>query len=214
MDEICTQRETFKTRINQGIEDELKQFGLKIYNANIKELTDAPGSNYFQVLSRKAHETANNEAKVDVAQAQWKGNVGEAERRGNQERDIAKINAETAVSKTERDTERAKAEACYATRKAHFDQEVNIAQIEATRATESKDEELRKEVEIRRAQTELERLRASDVVKATILKESKAQAAEAKAFEGMKAADAHAYETKLNSRAACKYQKRKYWNDY
>lgn len=60
---------------------------------------------------------------------------------------------------------------------------MNIAQIEATRATESRDEELRKEVEIKRAYTELERLRASDVVKATIAREAKQQAAEAKLYE-------------------------------
>jgi len=67
---------------------------------------------------------------------------------------------------------------------------VNIAHIEATRATEIRDEELRKDVEVQRAQTELERLRASDVVKATILRESKEQAALAKKFEQAANADA------------------------
>lgn len=60
---------------------------------------------------------------------------------------------------------------------------MSIAQIEATRATESRDEELRKEVETKRAFTELERLRASDVVKATIARESKQQASDAKQYE-------------------------------
>lgn len=103
---------------------------------------------------------------------------------------MAKIHAETAVAKTERDTEKAQAEALYATRKAAFDRDVNLAHIEATRATETRDEELRREVEIRRAQTEIERLRASDVVQATIIRESKEQAADAKAYEMQKAADA------------------------
>lgn len=67
---------------------------------------------------------------------------------------------------------------------------VNIAQIEATRATEVRDEELRKDVEVKRAQTELERLRASDVVKATITRESKQQAADAKYYEEEKIANA------------------------
>ncbi len=183
MEEIFTEREEFKRRIFRNIQGELDQFGLKIYNANVKELRDAPQSSYFESLSRKAHEGAINQARIDVAEAQRKGNVGEAARQGEQNREIAKINAETAVQKTERDSEKAKAEATLATRKTAFNRDVNIAQIEATRATEARDEELRKEVEVKRAQTELERLRASDVVKATIARESKQQAADAKNYE-------------------------------
>jgi flotillin len=212
MEEIFTEREQFKKRIYHNIQSELDQFGLKIYNANVKELTDAPGSTYFASLSRKAHEGASNQARVDVAEAQWHGNVGEAERQGRQNREIAKIHAETAVQKTERDTEKSQAEALLATRKAAFDRDVNIAQIEATRATEARDEELRKEVEGLRAQTEMERLRASDVVKATILRESQQQAADARAYEmqakadadyyrEQKAAEAFAYKTRVHAEA-------------
>ncbi|RDL37071.1 Band 7 [Venustampulla echinocandica] len=214
IEEIFTAREEFKKRIFRNIQSELGQFGLKIYNANVKELRDAPQSSYFESLSRKAHEGAINQARIDVAEAQRRGNVGEAQRQGEQNREIAKINAETAVQKTERDSERAQAEATLATRKTVFNRDVNIAQIEATRATESRDEELRKEVEVKRAFTELERLRASDVVKATIARESKQQAADAKAYEEQaqakasffseqQAADAAAY--KLHKEAEAKF---------
>lgn len=213
MEEIFSAREEFKRRIFRNIQSELDQFGLKIYNANVKELRDAPESNYFNSLSKKAHEGAINQARIDVAEAQRRGNVGEAQRVGEQNREIAKINAETAVQKTERDSEKAKAEATLATRKAEYKRDVDIAQIEATRATEARDEELRKAVEVKRAQTELERLRASDVVKATILRESKQQAADAKNYEEQarsnaalyseqKAADAHAYKVKAQAEAA------------
>lgn len=212
MEEIFTEREEFKKRIFRNIQGELDQFGLKIYNANVKELRDAPQSSYFESLSRKAHEGAINQARIDVAEAQRKGNVGEAARQGEQNREIAKINAETAVQKTERDSEKAKAEATLATRKTVFNRDVNIAQIEATRATETRDEELRKEVEVKRAQTELERLRATDVVKATITREAKQQAADAKKYEQeaaanasfyseQKAADAHAYKVRVEAEA-------------
>jgi flotillin len=106
--QIFTEREEFKRRIFRNIQGELDQFGLKIYNANVKELRDAPQSSYFESLSRKAHEGAINQARIDVAEAQRKGNVGEAARQGEQNREIAKINAETAVQKTERDSEKAK----------------------------------------------------------------------------------------------------------
>ncbi|KAL5318680.1 hypothetical protein ACEPPN_013744 [Leptodophora sp. 'Broadleaf-Isolate-01'] len=219
MEEIFTRREDFKKKIFQNIQGELSQFGLKIYNANVKELRDAPQSSYFESLSRKAHEGAINQARVDVAEAQRLGTVGEAQRQGEQNREIAKINAETAVQKTERDSERARAEATLATRKTNFNKDVNLAQIEATRATEVRDEELRKDVEVKRAQTELERLRASDVVKATILRESKQQAADASNYEEQarsnaafytqqKAADSHAY-TEQNRANAAFYSEQK-----
>lgn len=50
------------------------------YNANVKELQDTAGSEYFKVLSRKAHEGASNQAKVDVANAMMMGNIGVSHR--------------------------------------------------------------------------------------------------------------------------------------
>ncbi|KAK6225575.1 SPFH domain/Band 7 family protein [Colletotrichum tabaci] len=182
MEEIFTEREVFKRRIFKNIQSELDQFGLKIYNANVKELKDAPNSNYFESLSRKAHEGASNQARIDVAEAQLRGNVGESKRKGEQEREIAKIYAETAVQKTERDIERATAEANLDTRQASLSRDVEIARVEARRALESKDEDLKRQVELKRAAAEIERLRATDVVKATIEREARQQKADAEAY--------------------------------
>ena len=89
MEEIFTEREVFKRRIFKNIRGELAQFGLKIYNSNVKELKDAPNSSYFESLSRKAHEGATNQARIDVAEAQLRGNVIEAHRMGEEQREIA-----------------------------------------------------------------------------------------------------------------------------
>lgn len=212
MEEVFGLREEFKKRIFKNIQGELDQFGLKIYNANVKELRDAEGSSYFQSLSQKAHEGATNQARIDVAEARLRGTVGESQRKGQQDRELAKINAQTAVEKTDRDVERAAAESNLATRKTAFDRDVEIAKIEAMRATQSRDEDLKKEVELKRAGAELERLRATDVVKASIARESKQQAADAKAYEVLaeaKAAfeksnritDATAYKTRQDADA-------------
>lgn len=112
-----------------------------------------------------------------------RGNVGESQRKGEQEREIAKIHAETAVSKTDRDIERSQAEAHLNTRQTALSRDVDIARVSAQRTIEAKDEELKKDVELKRAGAELERLRARDVVKATIARESKQQAADADAYE-------------------------------
>ncbi|KAK1775427.1 hypothetical protein QBC45DRAFT_422157 [Copromyces sp. CBS 386.78] len=202
MEEIFTEREVFKRRIFRNIQSELDQFGLKIYNANVKELKDAPGSTYFASLSQKAHEGATNQARIDVAEAQLRGNVGTQARKGEeareiakiqgeQDRELAKIQAETQVQKTERDIEKATAEAVLKTRKVELDRDVQIAGIQAARKTEAEDEDLKREVQIKRAAAEMERLRASDVVKASIAREAKQQAADAKAYEIEKEAQAN-----------------------
>ncbi|KAK3689324.1 hypothetical protein B0T22DRAFT_440808 [Podospora appendiculata] len=213
MEEIFSEREVFKKRIFRNIKHELSQFGLVILNANVKELKDAPSSNYFESLSRKAHEGASNQARIDVAEAQLRGNVGEAKRKGEQERELAKINADTAVQKTERDIERATAEAVLAKRKAELNRDVEISRITASRNTEAQDEDLKREVEIKRAAAEMERLRATDVVKASIAREAKQQAADAKAYEvqadakasferSKQTTDAGAYKIKVDTDAA------------
>ncbi|ROT35113.1 hypothetical protein SODALDRAFT_321176 [Sodiomyces alkalinus F11] len=212
MEEIFTEREVFKRRIFKNIQSELAQFGLKIYNANVKELRDAPNSEYFESLSRKAHEGATNQSRIDVAEAQLRGNVGEAHRRGEQEREIAKINAETAVQKTERDIERAAAEANLSTRQAGLNRDVEIARVTAQRELQSTDEELKRQVEIKRAAAEMERLRARDVVKATIERESAQQVADARAYQveadakahfekSQREADGQAYATRIKAEA-------------
>ncbi|KAI4113394.1 MAG: hypothetical protein LQ341_007816, partial [Variospora aurantia] len=82
MEEIFKERQVFKTKVIENVQSELNQFGLRIYNANVKELQDTAGSEYFKFLSRKAHEGASNQAKVDVANAMMLGDIGEAEKRG------------------------------------------------------------------------------------------------------------------------------------
>ncbi|CAG9951021.1 unnamed protein product [Clonostachys rosea f. rosea IK726] len=178
MEEIFTEREVFKKRIFRNI--------------RVKELKDAPNSVYFESLARKAHEGATNQARIDVADAQLRGPGDRQDpRRDGRPED-------------ERDVERAKAEAHLQTHQVRFNRDVDLERTAAKRALEAKDEDLRKDVEIRRAIAETERLRAKDVVRATIERESKQQAADAAAYEveaaakaaaegNQKAADGEAY---------------------
>ena len=47
MEEIFKERQIFKQKVIEQVQHELNQFGLCIYNANVKELHDTPGSEYF-----------------------------------------------------------------------------------------------------------------------------------------------------------------------
>ncbi|KAG0127177.1 hypothetical protein HOY82DRAFT_586940 [Tuber indicum] len=190
MDEIFKERKMFKEKVIANVQGELSQFGLKIYNANVKELHDTPGSEYFAFLSRKAHEGALNQAKIDVAEARMRGEIGEKEKQGLTAQHISKIEADTAIKETERKKDKATAEASFSVRQQELNMEVQQATIKAKRAAEARDAELSKDVEKKRAEMELERLRAMDVVKSVIARETQEQKADAAAYTTKKSAEA------------------------
>lgn len=183
------------------MQSELDQFGLCIYNANVKELQDAPGSEYFASLSRKAHEGALNQAKIDVAAARALGEIGEAERHGHAKQETAKIHARTAVAGTQRLIDKADAEAQLEIKKIEIERGLSIERIQAKRAAEECDAKLQKNVEVMRAEMELERQRATAVTQAKIKRESAEENARAELYQSAKTADAAAYQKNTSATA-------------
>ena len=202
MNEIFRERQVFKQKVIDNVQSELNQFGLRIYNANVKELQDTPGSEYFAFLSRKAHEGASNQARIDVAEARMRGEIGEAEKTSRSRQEISKINAETAVLETQRKAEKAAADAQLKTKETELEMGINLAQIRAKRQAEARDAELQKDVEMKKAATELERLRASDVTKSKIARETTEQHADAQYYQAIKAAEGKAFSARQEAEAA------------
>jgi flotillin len=202
MEELFRERRVFKDKVIQQVQSELDQFGLCIYNANVKELQDTPGSEYFAFLSRKAHEGALNQAKVDVADARMRGEVGEAEKQGKTKQEVAKIHAATAVLETERKAEKAAADAKLINKEIQIGNDLNIARINAKREAEKRDAELNIDVEKKKALMELERLRATKVVQAKIEKESSQQKADAELYAQEKAAEGKKFSEQADAEAA------------
>lgn len=202
MEELFRERKVFKDKVIQQVQSELAEFGLRIYNANVKELQDTPGSEYFAFLSRKAHEGALNQAKVDVADARMRGEVGEAEKQGKTKQEVAKIHAATAVLETERKAEKAAADAKLTDKEISIGKDLNLARIEASRAAERRDAELNTEVEKKKALMELERQRATTVVGATIAKESSQQKADAELYREQKFAEGKKYSEQADAEAS------------
>jgi flotillin len=193
MEQVFKERKMFKDKVIENVQHELEQFGLRIYNANVKELRDAPGSEYFAFLSRKAHEGASNQARIDVAEARMRGEIGESEKRGRTKQEISKIDAETAVLETKRKSEKATADAALTTKQTELDRDIQLTQIAARRQAEMRDAELQKGVEQKKAETELERLRATDVTKSKIAREIAQQKADGAYYTEVKGADGHVY---------------------
>ncbi|KAI2943451.1 hypothetical protein CBS147322_8385 [Aspergillus niger] len=182
MEEIFKERQIFKTKVIENVQNELQQFGLRIYNAN-------------------AHEGALNQAKIDVAEARMKGEIGEAEKKGRTKQEISKIDADTAVLETKRKAEKAKADSELTNRKTELDADVQLNKIAAQRQTEMRDAELQKQVQSKRAETELERLRAEQVTKSKVERESSQEEADAAFYTEQKAADAELYKSKMEADA-------------
>lgn len=208
MEELFSKRDIFKAAVVKNVQSELEQFGLCIYNANVKELQDTPGNEYFSSLSRKAHEGAINQARIDTAEQRARGEVGEAEKQGKAKQEIAKIKAATAVLETERKGEKAEADARLRTKEINIERELELERINAKRAAEGRDTELQEAVELKRAEMELERLRATQVVKSKIERESAVQKAEADLYRSQKDADGKRYQEEAEAEAKYVKQER------
>lgn len=168
MDEIFNDRQAFKNKVIDNIQTELDKFGLVIYNANINELADAPGSNYFLSQSLKIKTGVENKAKIDVAENTKLGDIGQKEREADTRQRTAQLEAETILVENIRAQEIEKSKADLAVIKAEAFRKTEIAKIEATNAAKIKEIELQKELENKRIGTETEKLRASGLTKTQV----------------------------------------------
>ncbi|KAJ3021673.1 hypothetical protein HKX48_008052 [Thoreauomyces humboldtii] len=201
MEEIFKERKFFKENVIKHVQAELDQFGLRIYNANVKQLTDTPGSEYFQYLRLKSHEGAVNQAKIDVANARYLGAVGEKEREGQTRKESARVEASAIIFEAERKGEMAAAQAAFETKSVSYDQQVIIAKLEADKARGMREAELQKEVEIRKAAVMQERLRAEDLARAKVAAEAVLATADAALYKHQREADAKLYSAQKEAEA-------------
>jgi flotillin len=77
IEQINQDRESFLTAIRANVEPELNKIGLYLINVNITDITDE--SDYIASIGKKAASEALNQARVDVAEQEKKGEIGHAE---------------------------------------------------------------------------------------------------------------------------------------
>lgn len=190
MEDVFKGSKDFKEKVFGNVQLELNQFGLLIYNANIKQLVDVRGHEYFSYLGQKTQMEAANQAKVDVAEAKMKGEIGSKQRLGLTVQNAAKIDAETKIISTQRQGEGkkeeikvaaevkifenqkeadvAKANADLATKKASWSQQAQLAEVESAKAVAIREAELQQEVERKNALTRTQKLKAEFLSKASV----------------------------------------------
>ncbi|KAF0929486.1 hypothetical protein E2562_021582 [Oryza meyeriana var. granulata] len=216
MEEIFQGTKSFKDKVFEQVQLDLDKFGLDIYNANVKQLVDEPGHEYFSYLGQKTQQEAANQAKVDVAEERMKGEVGAKEREGLTLQNAAKVDAETKVLsvrqkgiglkeeakvksevqvyENEREAEIAAAQAGLAMKKAGWEKQSRVAQVEAVKAVAIREAELQMEVERKNALRLTEKLKAEQLSKANVQYETQVQESNAALYDRQKAAEATLYE--------------------
>ncbi|KAJ0963892.1 hypothetical protein J5N97_029014 [Dioscorea zingiberensis] len=216
MEEIFKGTKSFKQEVFEKVQLELNQFGLIIYNANVKQLVDVRGHEYFSYLGQKTQQEAANQARVDVAEATMKGRIGEKQREGNTLQNAAKIDAETKIyskqregegkketAKVEtevkifenkREAEVAEANAVLAMKKAELQKQAKVAEVESVNAVAIREAELQIEVEKRNVAKQTEKLKAEQLSKTTVEYEMKVQEANWEFYRRQKQAEAELYE--------------------
>lgn len=168
IEDIFKDRVVFKETIIDNVQKELDQFGLKIFNANIKELEDAKGSEYFQFMRQKTRSEAEGKAIIDTSEARKKADIGKKEREIISRMEIAKFEAQAVEVENLSKQNIANSCADLNIVAADAEKRTNIAKIEAEKAALKREAELQKEVEEKNILQEIERLRALNMSKAHV----------------------------------------------
>jgi flotillin len=193
VEEIFNDRKAFKEKLIKAVQEELNEFGLYIYNANIKELQDSQGSEYFAYIRQKKRSEAENRAKIDVSEAKKTGDIGQKEREAITRQQVATFESETVQRENERKQEMEKSNADLEVVKAEAFRRRETASIEANASTQLREAELQRNVEQKRIALETEKQRAVELSKAQVLAETRAKEAEGKAQATRLEAEASLY---------------------
>lgn len=182
IEDINRDRDKFLENIQKSLEPELKKIGLVLINVNITDVTDESG--YIEAIGRKAAATAIQQAKIDVAEQEKKGQTGVAE--ADRERVIQVANA-TKLREI-------------GTREATREQAVRVAQLEKEKEVGEQTALLEQQALIKEAQrqqairiAELDRDQKVGEQRAAF--EREAQVAEADREKRVRLADANATAT-------------------
>jgi flotillin len=194
LEEIFKDRVAFKKNIVDATQVELDQFGLKVFNANIKELEDALGSEYFSYMRQKTRSGAENEAKVNIAEANNRGAVGQAEKEANTRVTTALINAKTVIAENEQKQNVLESNTQLQLAQIEKETQIKLQRVQQEQDISKRNLELEKQVEEVRQKKRLEELRATKGTDAQISAEVLQKETDANYYKQVKNADANLYQ--------------------
>lgn len=172
IEDIFNNRKIFKEHVIANCQEELNDLGLYIYNANIGELRDIEGSNYFANMRQKKLSEAENKAKIDIAEANKIGNIGHKQRETETRIQIALLEADTILKENEMKQKIELSKAEVSVTESIAKQKTEIAKIESINNSRMRETEMQQQVEQKRIIMETEKLRATEMSKACVTAES------------------------------------------
>lgn len=198
---IVHNRREFQSTITKVINEDLSQFGLKLFAANLEELRDTKGAEYFKFLRERALQDAEAEARVAVADAHKTGEIGEKKSQTDARTSVAEMEKIATLAENTRKEEIAHSCAKMEVTKAETGRTVKIAQAEAEAQTQQKTAELQSKVEDARRQQQIEQLRASKLSLAVVEAEALERAAVGAANARRTAAEAELFAAQCRATA-------------
>ena len=201
IEDVFSGRATFLGEVQAAVAGVLGQYGVTVLNANVRELMDSPGSDYFASQSQRISAEARNSALADVAAADKRGRVAEAERLGETRARVAEVEAtarkaegaaEQAVLQTSADVDSTRARTLLQSESARISGEQSALELLEQRGLA---------VELERAKREKERARATLLSQATVEAELQTVAAEGEASAVRLRADAELHAARARAEA-------------
>lgn len=209
--ELVNDRDKLKNTIVNVVNDQLKQFGLRVYNANIHEMQ---GNTYLDELRKRALEKAKSMANVGVAEQVKEGTIGEKRHMTEQRKEVAELEKVAKLVENERLADIEKSNAEFAMRQAEYIRDRRLKEAAFEAEADKARYELQKLVEEKKQEQEIARLRAEKFAIANVeaevtIRESqgKAEAAlreaqgKADAILAIAKAEAEAIQLKANAEA-------------
>lgn len=173
INDLFSNRSKLKTELAEEVNKILSELGIEMLNLNIEELQDSDGSSYFHQQSQKALADVVKQAKIAVAKANAEAAVGEKEQEQHSRMRIAELESTTKRREYERDQDIAKSKSEFDIAAAEYDKNAKLVKYQTEAEAQQRNLDLQKDIEIRRASQETERLRAAEyaakVVQAEVL---------------------------------------------
>ncbi len=217
IEEINRDRQAFMAKVNDAVSTELEKIGVTVINVNIRDIQDESG--YIEALGRKAAAEAINQANVDVAEQEKRGETGVAERERDRRRAVAAAEAEAVIGEkvaerdrrsrtAEYDAEAVQVETVNLSKRAAYLADQHVAEQEARRRGEEAgrvadgairvaEQNAQRAAEQARATREEARLRAEVVVPAEAERSSILVSADAERERQIRVAQGQAEAIKL-----------------
>jgi flotillin len=215
IEDINRDRQSFMSKVNEAVAVELEKIGLQVINVNIRDIDDESG--YIKAIGRKAAAEAINQANIDVAEQERRGQIGVAERERdqrvavaaahadaeigeataarNKRQQVAKLDADAVNSETDANAQKAKYRANQKVAEEESRNRGESAGKEADGAIRVAQEIAQKKAEDARSLREQSRLNAEVVVPAEAEKKRVVIAAEAQKEQAIRVAEGQAQAT-------------------